>query len=449
MNDAPSFTIPQGEETTGRYIVTFRGDIETDAMNTLLTESGIKALPRAVDFSVAGFEPAQLAAEGGVYFPLLGMAVVTLDNTVLNNLMGAAVGQDAAILDIEPERIFYAIGREVALPLTYLHGYRDAVNHLVHKASISATDQDAETAATFSDDGQSTWGLKATQVINSRYTGQGIKIAVLDTGMDLNHPDFRGRAIQSRSFIPGQSAQDGNGHGTHCIGTACGRKNSLGRRYGVAINATIFAGKVLSNAGKGPTSSILAGMEWAIANNCHVISMSLGNNVPTPSTAYDNAGRRALQRGCLIVAAAGNHHERGNYDGSLPGSVGQPANSPSILAVAALDNQLRLPSFSCSSGATGGAKVNVAGPGVAVYSSVPDPFPPNGQPGGSGRPWPARYHTISGTSMATPHVAGIAALYAEAFHARGEALWRLLVSRALRLSLPNVDVGAGLVQAPT
>lgn len=447
MNDEPTFTVPQGDETTGRFIVTFRDDGDTEGMAALLRESGIKALPNAADFSASAFDPTQLDAEGGVYFPLLGMAVVTLDPTELSNLMGVA-GADAPILDVEPERMFYATGGEGSLPLPYLLGYRDAVNHLVDKATSANVEEDAEAAATFSDDAQSTWGLKATRVINSRYTGQGIKVAVLDTGMDLNHPDFRGRSIQSRSFIPGQTAQDGNGHGTHCIGTACGRKNSFGRRYGIAINATIFAGKVLDNAGSGPTAGILAGMEWAIANNCHVISMSLGNRVPTPSTAYDNAGRRALQRGCLIIAAAGNHRLRGNFDGTLPGTVGQPANSPSILSVAALDNQLRLATFSCKSGATGGSNVDVAGPGVAVYSSVPEPFPPNAQPGGPGRPWPSRYHSINGTSMATPHVAGIAALYAEAYRARGEALWQLLVSRAQRLSLPNVDVGAGLVQAP-
>jgi subtilisin family serine protease len=165
-------------------------------------------------------------------------------------------------------------------------------------------------------------------------------------------------------------------------------------------------------------------MEWAIASRCAVISMSLGNTVPTPSTAYETIGRRALQNGCLIIAAAGNHR---------PGTVGQPANSPSIMAVAAIDSNLRLASFSCGSGTAQGANVDIAGPGVAIYSSVP---------------MPRRYDVFNGTSMATPHVAGIAALHAQASGVRGAQLWQLLTSKALRLSIPTVDVGSGLVQAP-
>jgi subtilisin len=448
MSDQPSFSVPQSEETTGRYIVTFGDDADAEGMSILRKECGIRKLPSAADYAESALDTVQFDAAGGALFPALGVAVVTLEPDVFNRVMGLA-GEGSAILDIEPERMFYAIG-DGTLPLSYLKGYRDAVNHLFEKStSTSDGGDDGEPAATLADDAQSTWGLKATRVVNSRYTGQGIKVAVLDTGMDLNHPDFQGRIIQSQSFISGETVQDRNGHGTHCIGTACGRRSNSGRRYGVAGNSTILAGKVLDNAGSGPTSGILAGMEWAMTNGSHIISMSLGNRVKTPSTAYETIGRRALQRGCLIVAAAGNHRVwRGNSDGTFPGTVGQPANSPSILAVGAINQQQLLASFSCGSGSSSGANVNIAAPGVAVFSSVPDPFPPTAQPSDDGRPWPPRYHSISGTSMATPHVAGIAALYAQAYGVRGAALWQLLTSRALRLPLPSGDVGAGLVQAP-
>lgn len=430
MSDEASFGIPQiaqAEETTGRYVITFREDAEAEGMAELRRCCGVAKLPRACDFADSALDTAQLEAAGGAEFPTLGVAVVTMDDEAASNAAQVA-SEDSAILDIEPERIFYALQGGGTLPLSYLRGYRDAVDHLFQAAASEAAEGgegESEALAVFDDDARSTWGIRATRALESRYTGRGIKIAVLDTGLDLQHPDFRGRAILSRSFISGEAVQDGNGHGTHCIGTACGRIDMSGRRYGVAGNSTIFAGKVLSNAGSGATSGILAGMEWAVTNGCHIVSMSLGNMVATPSTAYEAVGRRAMQRGTLIVAAAGNHRPRG--------PVGQPANSPSILAVGAVDNRLRLASFSCRSGSALGANVDIAAPGVKVYSS-----------------WPmkTRYNTINGTSMATPHVAGIAALYAEAYRARGAQLWQLLVSRARRLPIPTADVGAGLAIAP-
>lgn len=102
-------------------------------------------------------------------------------------------------------------------------------------------------------------------------------MAVLDTGLDLDHPDFAGRQIYAESFINGETADDGNGHGTHTIGTSCGaKKPHTDPRYGVAYEAEIYAGKVLSNGGSGDDSGILAGIEWALSNGCQIISMSLG-----------------------------------------------------------------------------------------------------------------------------------------------------------------------------
>ncbi|MEG4008563.1 S8 family serine peptidase [Microcoleus sp. Pol11C1] len=425
MSEQPSFPIPetaQADETTGRYIITFRDDAVIEGLDLLNDQTGIRGLANAADFPDSALDLSQIEAAGGAVFPTLGVAVVSLDEGGFSSIMTSA-GEDSAILAIEPERTFYAIGD--GLSADYLRGYRDAVNNLYDKATTTEA-AEIEKQECFSDDSESTWGLKATKVMNSLLTGSGMKVAVLDTGMDLQHPDFAGRSIVSQSFVPGEDVQDGNRHGTHCIGTACGFKDLNGRRYGIAYESTIYVGKVLSNAGSGASGWILAGMEWAIANGCQVISMSLGNTNPKPSTAYETVGRRALQNGCLIVAAAGNH--------GPTKTVGQPANSPSIMAVAAVDNCVQVPDFSATSDLIQGTKVDIAAPGVKVYSSVPMNK--------------GRYAAYNGTSMATPHVAGIAALYAESTGKRGAELWQLLTSYAMALPLPNTRVGSGLVEAP-
>lgn len=426
MSEQASFPIPataQADETTGRYIITFREDAVTEGLDILSDRAGIMGLANAADFPESALDLSQLEATGGAVFPTLGVAVVSLEEGALSNITTSAA-ENSAILAIEPERIFYAI--DDGLSAEYLEGYRDAVNHLYKKATNPEV-AGLGVPQCFADDIGSTWGLKATKAIDSKWTGKGMKVAVLDTGMDLLHPDFNGRSIVSQSFVPGEEVQDEHSHGTHCIGTACGFKDINDRRYGIAYESTIYVGKVLSNAGSGDGGWILAGMEWAIANGCQVISMSLGNTDPKPSPAYETVGRRALQNRCLIVAAAGNNGRTG-------GSVGQPANSPSIMAVAALDNCLAVADFSAKSGGYPGAKVNIAAPGEKVYSSVPMNK--------------GRYAAFSGTSMATPHIAGLAALYAQSTGKRGSKLWQLLTSHAMALPLPNNRVGSGLLQAP-
>ncbi|GLZ32296.1 hypothetical protein Lesp02_44840 [Lentzea sp. NBRC 105346] len=337
-------------------------------------------------------------------YPTLGVAVVSADPSQLADLNNA-VESPGPVLVVEPERVVHAI---------------DPV----------ASEATAEPTAV--DESVLTWGLQAVAADVSGATGKGIKVAVLDTGFTTQHPDFAGRTITTNSFITGESVEDGHGHGTHCIGTSCGpRKPATGPGYGVAYNAEIFAGKVLSNAGSGSDGGILAGIEWAVNNGCAVISMSLGADVPagTPySQIYETVAQRAMARGTLIVAAAGNGSRR-------PASiapVGHPARCPSIIAVAAIDVNRAIAFFSAGSVDQIG-QVDVCAPGVDVYSS-----------------WklPDQYKRIQGTSMATPHVSGVAALIAEKYNARGFELWARLVLSCRRLPLPSTDVGTGLVQAP-
>ncbi|HET8757320.1 MAG TPA: S8 family serine peptidase [Solirubrobacteraceae bacterium] len=450
----PHLTTDDG--TTGRYLVLFAEDAR---------DAGAAALSDAAGISMAVAEDATAVPEagGGLLFGEIDVAVVDAPPDQADAAVAAAA-DSGAILAVEPERWVRAL--EVVTPYTpegaatgngvhapaaepppplappsrssdYLAGFRDAVLYLTRPDGPMTADAGLAAAVTAAavDESQATWGIQGVKAVFSCRSGRGIKVAVLDTGMDLKHPDFAGRNVTSQSFIPGQAVQDGHGHGTHCIGTATGPKcPAIRPRYGVAHEADIFAGKVLNDTGRGTDGQILAGINWAIANKCEVISMSLGAPVQAGqsySTVYETVAQRALQAGSLIVAAAGNDSNRP----SLIRPVGHPANCPSILAVAALDSSLAIAWFSNRGINPQGGQIDIAGPGVNVYSSVP---------------MPARYGRKSGTSMATPHAAGIAALLAEANPgARGAALGQLLAATAQRLTtLPGADVGAGLIQAP-
>lgn len=395
---------------TGRYLITYREGAAEEGLKSLKSEGFQVADAR--DFNEQAVVAEDVGDAEALMFPEIGVALVSglaLEQRGLSaQIENAAEGP---IEVIEPEYFAFADNRE------YLRGFLSAAETIAKDLGAEAgeiaeeEEVDAEVLG-------ATWGLVRCKVPPSPRSGRGIKVAVLDTGMDLRHPDFRGRSISGWSFV-GQPVQDLHGHGTHCIGTACGPKAPAGRtpRYGIGYATRIFAGKVLTNAGSGSTGSVLAGMNWAIANGCQVISMSLGSQSPVQA-AYTAAGAAALARGCLIVAAAGN----------AASNTGAPANSPTIMSVASLDPNLRPSSFSNR------GKIEIAAPGRDVFSSVP---------------MPRRYGTMSGTSMATPHVAGCASLWAQTSTAlRGMNLWRRLQSAAVRLPFPASRVGSGLVQAP-
>lgn len=401
---------------TGRYLLVLSDDLLTDHDTTR------SAVAELTGLSEVTSSRDDTPVAHPTLFARLGVAVAELDPARLRT-----VRADSRVLSVEPERVLRALSGPSA---DYLRGFADAAGFLAERAAATEA-ADAPGTTRFVDNDQVTWSLQATGADVAVETGAGITVAVLDTGLDLGHPDFAGRQIESRSFVDGHEVADVQGHGTHCIGTSCGPlAPGSGRRYGIAHEARILVGKVLGDDGSGTDAGILEGIEWAISSGAHIVSMSLGADLNEVSPAYENAGRRALDAGTLIVAAAGNNAERST--GNV-GFVGVPANSPSIMAVGAVDAALAIADFSAASSAIEGGQVDIAGPGVDVYSSWP---------------MPQRTNTISGTSMATPHVSGIAALWSQRTGARGRDLWTQLTQAAQRLPLPSGDVGAGLVRAP-
>ncbi|CRK57421.1 Subtilisin [Alloactinosynnema sp. L-07] len=391
-------TNPGQGGTTGRYLVLMEDDAVAAGTRELNDVAGI----RTTSTADAGGVDVDFGTPDGLVLHQLGVAVVNADPDQVIALARAAT-QPGPIALIEEERRVYAISA-----------------------------QEAEPTPT-ADESLFTWGLQAVGAQLSTATGEGIRLCVLDTGFDIDHPDFAGRVVTTNSFVQNETVRDGHGHGTHCIGTAAGpRDPAKGPGYGVAYLAEIYAGKVLSNRGSGTDGGILSGIAWAITNGCPVVSMSLGAATrpgDAYSQTYETVAKRAMAQGTMIIAAAGNESRRQN--GQI-NPVGHPANCPSIMAVGAVDVNLAIAWFSCGTVDRIGS-VDIVGPGVDVYSSWPTPL---------------GHNRISGTSMATPHVAGVAALTAQATGARSWELWARLSQTARRLPLPSTDVGGGLVQAP-
>ncbi|MBB5958396.1 subtilisin family serine protease [Saccharothrix tamanrassetensis] len=390
------------ETTTGRYLVLLEDNSVSANARELNRVAGIHAAG-----TVESVSTEQLGTSDGVIFQDLGIAVVNAAPDQVSAL-ARAVDEPGPISVVEAERVVHAI----------------------------AAPARGETGSALVDESVFTWGLQAVGATLCSATGAGIRLAVLDTGFTVDHPDYAGRTVFTNSFVEGETVDDGHGHGTHCIGSAAGPRKpaSGGPGYGVAHEAEIYAGKVLSDSGTGSDGGILNGIAWAIANGCAVVSMSLGAAV-RPGTPYsqifEQAAQRALARNTLIIAAAGNESSR-------PGRtapVGHPANCPSVLSVGAVDDRRSVAPFSCGTMDTVG-QVDVVGPGVDVYSSW------------NGKTADTLHKRIQGTSMATPHVAGVAALIAQQYNARGWELWARLMQAGRRLGLPSTDVGAGLVQAP-
>ena len=236
-------------------------------------------------------------------------------------------------------------------------------------------------------------------------TGKGVKVAVLDTGIDATHPDLTGRVIAQQNFSDSPEVTDHVGHGTHVAGILAGTGAASGGKYrGVAPDASLLNGKVLDDEGSGSESAVIAGMEWAVAQGAKVVNLSLGGG-PTDGTDPVSQALDTLsaQSGALFVVAAGNCRF------PQPETVSSPAAADAAVAVGNLARDGSVSDSSCRGPREGdqAIKPEISAPGEdivaarAAGTTIGDPVDDN-------------YTALSGTSMATPHVAGTAVLLAGA-----------------------------------
>lgn len=406
----------EGPETvgeTGRYIIRFaRGQFQEGVH--MLEGAGLR---------VASMEEGVLRGEEAgdaevLLIPNLASGLLSgeEDQYELVNSLSRSNRPDSPIVSIEPER-FFAIK-------TFESRSEPELEDLEPTEAIAPSVY---------------WWLGSTGVAQSAFSGQGISVAILDTGLDFNHPDWRGRVLPANraSFVFGvPTADDGHGHGTHTAGLACGVLNPIGpsQRYGVAHQAEVLIGKVIDDAGIGTTGEVLKGIGWALSKNAEVVLLALEIAVSLGSpfnSDFERVGRLALQQGSLLIAAVGN-------DSLRPTDiqpVSEPANCPSIFGVGAVTRAGSL--WDRSNGERpfqGAGTVDLVAPGVGILSSH---LPPNG------------YLVLDGTSMAAAITAGIAALHAETDPtARGARLFQILRQTAHSIGLPPEDSGSGFIQAP-
>ena len=223
--------------------------------------------------------------------------------------------------------------------------------------------------------------------------GNGVNVAIIDTGIDLDHPELIGRIIDDVTFIPRtKSGNDDHGHGTHVSGIIGAADNTYGVR-GIAPEVNFYAVKVLDRKGSGYVSYSLAGLDWCLeaGRDVDVINMSLGSDTLTQDLidAYNLAFDQCAEQGIIVAAAAGNDEHLDTKEGS---HVDYPGILSGTIAVGAVMNDSYDTTAYFSSE---GPEVEIYAPGYEVYSTYKD----------------GNYTTMSGTSMATPHVAGVAALY--------------------------------------
>jgi len=273
-------------------------------------------------------------------------------------------------------------------------------------------------------------------VWSAGYRGRGLRIAVVDTGIDRQHPDFAGRLVAASSFVGGDYRDD-NGHGTHVASIVAGDGSAQSGRYtGVAPEASLYVAKVLDRNGSGSMSGVMAGVEWAVEQNVHVINLSLGGSGSSDGRdALSLTCNAAVARKIVVCVAAGN---------AGPGSatIGSPGAAADVITVGAVDRANGI-ARSSSRGPTadGRVKPDVCFPGTDIVAA-------RAAGTNAGRPTSEWYTAVSGTSMATPHASGLAALLLQAkAHLTPAEVRQALMETALDLSQDRNAQGAGRARA--
>ncbi len=278
------------------------------------------------------------------------------------------------------------------------------------------------------------WNLRRIKAPQAwvKTQGNGVRVAIIDTGVDCAHPDLNCNLSDGANMTNAKTPpMDDNGHGTHVAGIIAGQGKD-GGVFGVAPRVTLIPVKVLSADGSGNLSDVVSGIYWAMTHGAKVINMSLG--APTSATALEQAVHKAYQAGVVIVAAAGNDGENASRDGGAS-TVDYPGAYPWVIAVAASDRKDHIAPFSSF-----GPAVDITAPGDNILSTVP-----------------SGYEKMSGTSMASPHIAGVAALaiasgisgpqsLKEALNSSSSLLCPKVIFRG-RQCAPATDEGHGIPNA--
>jgi thermitase len=286
-----------------------------------------------------------------------------------------ALSRNPAVEYAEPDQVLTAATSDTYFPSQYaLQNTGQSFTNTAGDISIAKGDADADV------DAVEAWSLAS---------GNGIKVAVLDSGVDLDHPDINPKVVARANFSGAATNEDKYGHGTHVAGIVAASHNTFGVA-GVCPECTILAGKVLDDRGIGSSSGLANGINWAVSNGAKVINMSIGVRA---SRTLETAINNAWSKGVVLVAAAGNG---GNT------SKIYPAAYPNVIAVAATDNKDAKASFSTY----GASWVDIAAPGVNVYSTFPDQDFALAGPNNRS----LSYDVGNGTSMSSPIVAATVAL---------------------------------------